>query len=250
MVESSDEPRSMKDPVSRFTYVVSAEHASRSVPSSLADLGLTAEILSSHVAWDPGVDVVATQLARALEAPLFLGQQSRLVADLNRSPGSREVVPEVAFGVLIPGNQGLSAAERQERELIYHAPYWRQVAATVQARLACGDGRQPVLHLSVHSFTEELGGERRDVDLGVLFDPAHPLEQHVAAVFIRELVQAGFDARENQPYDGRADALVTALRARYPVDAYAGVEIEISQRLLQELDRIAPAIVQGVRALG
>jgi predicted N-formylglutamate amidohydrolase len=229
--------------MTRFSPIVTAEHASNAVPDALETLGLSDETLASHVAWDPGVAPVAAALAAALEAPLFVGEYSRLVADLNRSPGSAEVVPEVAFGVIVPGNLGLDAAARNAREARYHRPYWTKVGA------ALSNLRPPILHLSIHSFTESLHGKRRDVDLGILIDPDRPLEAEVSGLLRPKLHAFGFDVRENEPYDGRGDGLTTRLRsARAPLD-YAGVEIEISQRLLPELPRVTESLIDAVRAL-
>jgi predicted N-formylglutamate amidohydrolase len=225
--------------VGPFALIVTAEHASNTIPPALAGLGVPSEILASHVAWDPGAREVATALAAALGAPLLLGEHSRLVADLNRSPGTDAVVPRAAFGVVVPGNANLTAEDRAAREVAYHRPYWNRVEEAVRAL------RPPVLHLSVHSFTPELDGKKREVELGVLHDPAHPLEAEIARLFLPILRAHGFDARANEPYDGRADGLCTALRAKLPPSAYAGVEIEISHELLGALDRVSRALIEA-----
>ena len=87
--------------------VVSIEHASNAIPPELGTLGLTNEILESHVAWDPGAEYVGRKLASAVRSPIVVGQFSRLVADLNRSPENHESVPSTAFGVAVPGNSQL-----------------------------------------------------------------------------------------------------------------------------------------------
>ena len=37
--------------------------------------------------------------------------------------------------------------------------------------------RKQVLHVAVHSFTPVLHGERRNADVGLLYDPARPRER-------------------------------------------------------------------------
>ena len=225
------------------SIVVSAEHASANVPPELGGLGLDEVHLASHVAWDPGVRQVAAHLAEALNAPLFLGEHSRLVADLNRSPTSPECVPEIAFGLPIPGNFGLTAEERRARIARYHAPYWDAVRRAIELRLGAG----PLLHFSVHSFTGELHGKRRELDLGLLFDPVRPLEEALARAMLPVLRELGFDTRNNEPYDGRADALVTANRSLYASDVYCGFELEISHDLLDRIDEVARAVERALR---
>lgn len=226
--------------------VVTCEHARRDVPEALGDLGLDAEALESHVAWDPGALHVATAVADRFGAARFLGEYTRLVADLNRGPTNPDVVPEVAFGVPVPANRGLSAAARADRLERYHRPYWDGVRAAVATSL---EAHPRVLHLSVHSFTPEYAGRVRTVDLGVMFDPARPLEQAIADAWIPAFGAAGFVSRENEPYDGREDALVTALRRERSIERYAGIEVEINQRLLDRLDEVAAALEDVVGAL-
>jgi predicted N-formylglutamate amidohydrolase len=227
-----------------FSLIVTAEHASNAIPPpELGDLGLAQEILDSHVAWDPGAKEVATQLAAALSCPLHLGGHTRLVADLNRSPGTKEVVPEIAFGVPVPKNAGLSPAERRAREDLYHRPYWLSVQGEIER------ARPPVLHLSIHSFTAQLGAEKRALDLGVLFDPDREPDAKIARHLVRALGETGFDTRENRPYDGRSDGLTTHMRGRLDPTAYSGIEIEISQRLLHRLDAIARALTLAVSSV-
>ncbi len=229
--------------MTRFSPIVTAEHASNAVPEAFQTLGLSAEVLESHVAWDPGAKPVAIAIAEALGCPLFLGEYSRLVADLNRSPGSKVVVPELAFGVLVPANIGLGPEARAARVDLFHRPYWTKVEGAVSSL------GPPVLHLSIHSFTESLHGKKRDVDLGVLIDPDRPLEADVCRVLLTKLRARGLDARENEPYDGRSDGLTTSLRGARSAERYAGVEIEISQRLLSDLARVTDALRDAVRAL-
>lgn len=228
--------------------MVTCEHASREIPPGFDHLGLGEDVLSSHVAWDPGAEEVATQLAAAFDLPLTLGEQSRLVADLNRSPENADSVPAHAFGVDVPGNTGLDAAAIAARLATYHTPYWDKVARDVEAALSGAAVR--VLHVSVHSFVEEYRGARRDVDLGLLFDPDRPLELEHATALREMLAGSGLDVRFNEPYDGRSDGLTTAFRKRYPAERYVTLELEINQRHLADIARVADLVTGAYRRLG
>ncbi len=219
--------------------IVTCEHASNAVPPDL-DLGVDEAVLESHVAWDPGAKEIAERLARALSAPLSCGAWTRLVADLNRSPDNPDVVPARAFGVDVPGNTGLSAADRQRRIRRYHEPYWHQVIETIEPLVAKG---AIVCHLSVHSFTPVYQGVRREAELGVLIDPERPGELDIARQLRRTLWNRPLEVRVNEPYDGREDALTTAMRKRFPPDRYLGVELEFNQALQNRFTDIADQII-------
>lgn len=230
-----------------FEVVISCEHASNAVPPDV-DLGLPEDILETHVAWDPGALPVARLLSRALGAPLFAGEWTRLLVDLNRSPWNPEVVPAVAFDVPVPGNQGLDAAAVEARMARFHTPYWSAVHGEISRRLAKGPDAR-VLHLSIHSFTGEFRGEIRPMSMGIMMDPNQPLERMVADILLAELEAQGVHAVENQPYDGRADALVTSARPVFGHERYAGVEVELSQNHLDEIEALGQRLLQAVRRL-
>ncbi len=227
--------------------LVTVEHASNAVPEDL-DLRVPAEVLETHVAWDPGAREVGSIIAADLSAPLFLGRYTRLVADLNRSPDNPASVPEVAFGVEVPANIGLSADARAARLRRYHVPYWDRVAETIDGALAVNPARC-VLHLSIHSFTGEFAGEIRKMSMGVMLDPSRQLERHAADLMLHRLERLGVHAVENEPYTGLGDAITTALRSRFPEDRYAGVQIEISQNHLDEIDALGHRLLATVEWL-
>src|SRR5690606_41949256 len=82
-----------------------------------------------------------------------------------------------------------------------------------------------------------LNGRRREVEVGILFDPARPFEAGLAGALIEALRAAGWEARANEPYLGVDDGLTTWLRPQLPQERYAGIEVALSQGL----DAAAPA---------
>jgi predicted N-formylglutamate amidohydrolase len=229
--------------------VVSVEHASHRVPAALADLGLPRKWFEGHHGWDPGAAAVGRMLARAFAAPLHLGRWSRLCADLNRSADHPRVVPAHLShgGRRIPGNADLDAAGRAARLARYWLPYRRAVEADLDAAIA-RHGR--VLHLSVHSFVERLGGQERRNHFGLLYDPAHRLERSLADRLDRRLDRAGFVVRRNYPYTGREDGFCMRMRAERSWDRYLGMEIELNQRAVRRPEgvrRLGRALVEALR---
>lgn len=227
--------------------VLTCEHASCAVPPPLRDLGLPKRVLAQHVGWDPGALPVARTLARGLDAPLFEGRWSRLVADCNRSQGHPRVVAARVLGRAVPGNQ-LDADGRAARLAAYWQPFRREVADAVGAAVRRGD----CLHLSVHSFVERLGGVERHNDVGLLFDPWRPRERELVVALQRELQRSGLTVRKNFPYFGHTDGHTSALRAQHPRARYRGLEIELNQRLSRTAAgqrRLGAALLAALRAI-
>jgi len=227
--------------------VVSIEHASNAIPPELGTLGLSDEILDSHVAWDPGAEYVGRKLAAAIHAPIILGQYSRLVADLNRSPENLESVPSNAFGVAVPGNSHLSHEDREKRLETYHRPYWSDVLRHIHRVF---DSGHECLHLGIHSFTHEYPGEVREMDIGLLVDPSHIGDGPLTKLIHKGINERGLDCRVNEPYSGLNDGITTNFRNRFLDGRYASVEFEVSHRLLDKLDQVAKCIIEAVMDTG
>lgn len=224
------------------SVVLSCEHASNAVPAGV-ELGVDAEILASHVAWDHGAADIATAVARDLDVPVFLGRWTRLYVDLNRFEAGPSAIPANAFGTPVPGNALIDPAERERRFAGVHRPYRAAVADAV-ARAIRGTGR--CIHLSIHSFTPSLHGVARDFDMGVLFDPDRFLDRVASEALIAGLNAAGLDTRANAPYPGTGDGLTTALRELHGADVYAGIEVETSHRITEipgGIARVVAALV-------
>jgi predicted N-formylglutamate amidohydrolase len=195
------------------------DHASRAIPRPLGTLGLDADALSRHIAWDIGAAELTRRLADRLDAPAVLAGYSRLVIDVNRQPGDPQSILELSDGVVIPGNLGLAAGEQEARAEAFHWPYHHAVdQAFARLRLA---GPEP-LFFSVHTFTPSLGGEDRFWDLGVLWnrDPriAVPL---IEILRERKHLHVG----DNQPYDGKEIAYTLNLHAGSAGLAHCAVEV-------------------------
>jgi predicted N-formylglutamate amidohydrolase len=181
----------------RQDLLVICDHAGNALPPDYQGLGLGAEELLTHVAWDPGAEGVARTLAHALECPAILGVYSRLLVDLNRAPDDADLFVCELDGVRVPANLGLDEAERQHRIACFHRPYHLAIQAhLVELEHA---GIQPLL-ISVHSFTPVLHGRWRPWPVGLLWKQDTPLLQRLFGVLAGE----GLEIGDNQPYDGRA----------------------------------------------
>ncbi len=140
-------------------YVLVCEHASNRLPKQLGNLGLSADDLQKHIAWDIGAEGVSRLLSRLLDAPLVLQRYSRLAYDCNRPPDSPGAMPEMSETTPIPGNKGLSAGGQDgpRFEAIYW-PFHERLARMLDQR-AC-EGRATSL-VTIHSFTKLYKGKER-----------------------------------------------------------------------------------------
>ena len=234
-------------------FVVTCEHASNRLPARHGGLGLEPARLNEHIAWDPGSREIARALARRLGCPLHEGRYSRLLIDLNRSLGHPKLIAQRSFGVEIPGNQNLDAAERERRIREHWTPYRDRVLSDMRSiveRAGC------CIHFGVHSFTPLVDGVERDVCVGLLYDPARGSELEIAGKMAASLKAGGVRVRRNYPYRGVSDGLVTACRRIFKESAYAGIEIEVSQKLLEsdkdvsQISRLLIASVVSLQAAG
>ena len=70
--------------------------------------------------------------------------------------------------------------------------------------------------------------------MGILYDPSRPAEAQIATTLIKNIHERApwLKIRKNYPYLGKSDGLTTTLRQKFGA-AYAGLEIEINQKLLK-----------------
>lgn len=227
----------------RQAVLVTCEHGGNRVPAAYANRfeGLGA-LLESHRGFDPGALATARALARCLDAPLLASTVTRLLVDLNREVGHRNVFSEAT--------RGLDRRERQRLLERFHAPYRNRVVDEVRRLL---ESRPRVVHISSHSFTPVLDGRRRALDVGLLYDPERELELEFCGLWKRWLQreQAGLVVHRNRPYYGTSDGLTRTLRRQLPSDRYLGIELEVNQAFVDRpkvLRRLRVALATSARA--
>ena len=74
-------------------FLLTCDHYGRLIPRVLGDLGLPADELTRHIAWDIGIAGVADALSKQLDAHLIAQRYSRLVIDCNRPPTAPSSIP-------------------------------------------------------------------------------------------------------------------------------------------------------------
>jgi predicted N-formylglutamate amidohydrolase len=154
-----------------------------------------------------------------------LAGYSRLVVDCNRHLEDPSSIVAESDGILVPGNRGLSAAQREARARAVFWPYHRAIDQALEdIRSARG---VPAL-IAVHSFTPKMHGKVRPWHCGILWDRDPRLAVPLMEALRRE---TGLVVGDNEPYSGRHPA-------DYTVDVHAEnrgwphVCIEVRQDLI------------------
>lgn len=229
---SASGPKNDREPILRPRLLLTCEHASNAIPESLKKkLNIPASVLKSHRGSDPGTLELARAIATTTRTKIFQpGTISRLVIDLNRAETNPDVFSKWS-------RNHLSATERQKLTLQHRKFRRAALSAATQMLLT---PKNHVIHLSIHSFTPVMKGQRRSTDIGILFDPKRPTEKKFANQLIRILKAAatkekiaGIRIDANKPYLGTADGHTTELRRKLSAARYSGIEIEVNQKFVR-----------------
>lgn len=209
----------------RGPLLLLCDHASAAIPARLGSLGLGPAELGLHIAYDIGAAAVARWLAERFDAPLVLSGYSRLVIDCNRRPADATSIPPVSDGVVVPGNQTLTPADRTERREACFEPYHQAVDETLAA--AIERHHDPIV-LSVHSCTPVMNAVHRPWHIGVLWADDSRIPVPLMAALARD---PEICVGDNQPYSGR-DHRGYTIDAHIAPRALPHAAIEVRQDLI------------------
>ena len=171
-----------------------ADHAGNATPRALGRLGVAAPEWQRHIAFDIGIAGVGRMLAEALDATLIQQNYSRLVIDCNRPPGVPTSIPEISELTPIPGNVGLSEAEKAARAREIFLPYHTRIGAELERRQAAG---QATALIALHSFTPVFKNVARAWHVGLLYNRDARLAHRLLALLRQE---PDLVVGDNQPY--------------------------------------------------
>ncbi len=180
----------------RGRWLVTCDHASNHVPDWVGggDLGIPAEDMARHIAWDVGAAGVARALGRLLDSPVILSDFSRLVIDPNRGEDDPTLVMKLYDGTIIPANRHAGPEEVERRLDLLYRPYH-----AAYARLAAL--RPDRVIVAVHSFTPCLRGRaERPWHVGVLY--SHLDARFSKPLIVRLQAEADLCVGDNEPYSG------------------------------------------------
>jgi predicted N-formylglutamate amidohydrolase len=178
----------------RSPFLLTCDHYGRLIPRLLGDLGVPADELTRHIAWDIGIAGVAEALSDHLDAHLIAQRYSRLVIDCNRPPAAPSSIPLISEATTIPGNEGLERHDAEARRRGIFDPYHRRIEEVIEQRQREG---LPTVLVSLHSFTPVYAGVARPWHIGTLYHRDTRLPP-----LLLELLRAENDlvVGDNEPY--------------------------------------------------
>ncbi len=175
-------------------FFLTCDHASNRLPEAVGDLGVPAADRLRHIAWDIGALAVARGLSAVLDATLVASGYSRLVMDMNRPLHRADSIPLHSEATAVPGNEGLSDAQRAARRQAFFEPYHGSITRLLDERRALG---QPSLLVAVHSFTPVYLGVARPWEVALLSNR----DRRVADFLMQALRhEHGLEVGDNIPY--------------------------------------------------
>jgi predicted N-formylglutamate amidohydrolase len=202
------------------------DHADNAFPDGYGTLGLPAEQLERHIAYDPGAASMTRRMSELLGVPAVMTRYSRLLIDPNRGEDDPTLIMRLSDGAIVPGNAHLSEAEIRNRINLYHRPYHIAVDEVIDAMVAAG---KPPVIFSIHSFTENWRGWLRPWHVGVLWDR----DPRLAGPLLEALRADGENlvVGDNEPYKGalRGDCVHKHATTR----GLANALIEVRQDLIR-----------------
>lgn len=171
-----------------------ADHAGAASPRALGRLGVAPPEWERHIAWDIGIAGLGRMLSDALDATLIRQNYSRLVIDCNRPLDAASSIPHISELTPIPGNTGLTDAEKAARADAIFAPYHERIEAEIERRR---QARRPTALIALHSFTPTFKGVARPWHVALLSNRDRRLADGLLDLLRQE---RGLVVGDNEPY--------------------------------------------------
>ena len=212
-------------------FLIICDHASNRIPAEYKNLGLSEEILTTHIAYDLGAKEVATYLSKNLKCPLVMSDFSRLLIDTNRGIDDPTLIMKVSDGKIIEGNKNISflnnCKEKKKRINNYYNVYHNKILEIIDRSLK--KNIFPAI-VSIHSFTPLFGGNKRSTELGILWDSDNRLPDIFFSYFNKNYKDIIIG--NNKPYTGRMKN--DTLYRHGTKQGLANILIEIRQDLIND----------------
>ena len=154
-------------------------------------------------------------------------------------------MPEKSEVFEVPGNIGLSQAQRQARIDQYYVPFQQTLSAQIDRHIS---RILPPVLITIHSFTPTYFGAERNLDIGILHDNDSRFADGLLASLQSE---TQFVVARNQPY-GPADGVTHTLVHHALPRGLMNVMIEIRNDIIdtpasqQKMGEILSNHVTGV----
>ena len=168
-----------------------ADHASNYIPDSLNNLGLTKNLIDTHISFDLGIKDLCISLSKSFNAKYIVGDHSRLIIDLNRGISDPTLIPVIVDKKVIPRNINLSDYEKRKRVLRIYKKYHDEIRKIIK--------RDNInILISLHSFNPIFKNKKRNIHFGILSNQDRKLSEVILNEMRRRKIRVG----DNEPYKG------------------------------------------------
>lgn len=174
--------------------VLTCEHASRLLPEGRVWSAHDQKYFeNTHWGSDLGAQDMAIELSKELECALVVSKYSRLFCDVNRVVCSETLCRLEGDGQKVELNEDMTEEEEDSR--LTHFESYLRALRMLQQKI------DPEVVISVHSFTDLYEGQKRDIEVGVLF--SHDSCENMAKYFMGEFTKANYNSGLNVPWNGK-----------------------------------------------
>jgi len=213
----------MKSP--KVHFIFTCEHAGYIVPKLLLNkVEIPQQVLSSHMGYDRGAQVLAKGLAKKCHGELFEFNITRLLIDANRSLNAKTLHSKYTKNL-----------NKEEREFLVgkYLEYRETVGKSLKKSL---EKNQKTFVFSIHTFTPRYKGQIRKTDIGILFRPKIKKENQLATelkALLQDNCKKKWNIHLNRPYRGHTDCFLNDLSDKYiSHPRVTGLFLEANQRIL------------------
>lgn len=225
--------------------ILTCEHAGNKIPKDWKKpFFVPLKVLNSHRGIDIGAKELFISLKKSLKCPFFLYEMTRLLIELNRSIHHPKLFSEYS-----------KPFTKHDKKILidnFYLPYRTLVENAIRKNLKKSE--KPIVHISVHTFTPVLDKVKREVEIGLLYDPKRKNEKDFCGELQRALknkLPKEYRVKLNKPYQGKADGFTTHLRKCFKDEEYLGIEIEVNQAIASVKEKrlvVAKALQSSIRS--
>jgi len=212
-------------------FIIICDHASNKIPSKFNNLGLSQDILNTHIAYDIGSKEVAIKLSNILDCPLVMTDYSRLLIDPNRGIDDPTLIMKISDNIKIKGNLKIKnfheSDDKNDRIKNFYDLYHNKISELINSLEK--NNKIPSI-ISIHSFTPFWKNRKRNIDIGVLWDNDDRLPRIFFDYFKKS--HKNLIIGDNKPYSGRLKN--DTLYRHATIRGISNILIEIRQDLITE----------------
>lgn len=178
------------------------------------------------------------------------GNYSRLVTDLNRTAMRSMDKQSSETKNIIPGNNGLSKKQMQERIDLIHTPYHKALAALIKRKKK---KYGYVVFLDLHSFTPVWQNKTREVHIGTLAFYGNPVERFIAQKIMQPCKNNGWNFVTHEPYNmNESPKSRQGIAKKIEKNGTVYTGIEIRNDLLKDhacAKKVATVMIKAINAM-